>query len=359
MPEAYRTGRGAFVALPWPRGCGRDRLARTHRVRAHPGACGPTAIASCASCAARRKAPTTCGGIPMAGTIDAAGLEGLDAVVHLAGAGIGDKKWTADAQAAHPREPHAGDGPARPHAGRARSTHRRCWSRGRRWGTTATGATRSSPRQRPPGDDFPAAGRASRGRRRPRRRPRPGSGWSPSAPASCSPPTAARSSACCSPSSSGSVAGIGSGEQYMSWITLDDDVGAIRPPARPRPSVSGPVNLTAPEPGDQRRVHRARSARCCTVRRCCPTPLFAAEGGVRRRARRQRLLVDGQRVLPRVLEASGYAFARTDVESALRVRALVAAAALRRDASAAAGAERGGVTEGFRTPDLRDHNPAL
>ena len=33
---------------------------------------------------------------PAAGTIDAAGLEGIDAVVHLAGAGIGDKKWTDD-----------------------------------------------------------------------------------------------------------------------------------------------------------------------------------------------------------------------------------------------------------------------
>src|SRR5262245_52586947 len=32
---------------------------------------------------------------PAAGTIDAAGLEGVDAAVHLAGAGIGDKKWTA------------------------------------------------------------------------------------------------------------------------------------------------------------------------------------------------------------------------------------------------------------------------
>src|SRR3954451_18714774 len=33
---------------------------------------------------------------PRAGTIDAAGLEGLDAVVHLAGAGIGDKRWTPE-----------------------------------------------------------------------------------------------------------------------------------------------------------------------------------------------------------------------------------------------------------------------
>lgn len=31
---------------------------------------------------------------PHAGTIDAAALQGINAVVHLAGAGIGDKRWT-------------------------------------------------------------------------------------------------------------------------------------------------------------------------------------------------------------------------------------------------------------------------
>src|SRR5262245_29155637 len=36
---------------------------------------------------------------PAAGTIDAAGFEGLDAVVHLAGAGIGDKKWSPERKA--------------------------------------------------------------------------------------------------------------------------------------------------------------------------------------------------------------------------------------------------------------------
>ena len=33
---------------------------------------------------------------PEAGTIDAASLEGVGAVVHLAGAGIGDKRWDAE-----------------------------------------------------------------------------------------------------------------------------------------------------------------------------------------------------------------------------------------------------------------------
>lgn len=32
---------------------------------------------------------------PAVGTIDAAGLEGADTVIHLAGAGIGDRRWTA------------------------------------------------------------------------------------------------------------------------------------------------------------------------------------------------------------------------------------------------------------------------
>ena len=42
----------------------------------------------------------SCGGRPSAGTIDAAGLEGHDAVVHLAGVGIGDHRWTAEHKAA-------------------------------------------------------------------------------------------------------------------------------------------------------------------------------------------------------------------------------------------------------------------
>src|SRR4051794_24045526 len=33
---------------------------------------------------------------PVGGTIDAAGFEGIDGVVHLAGEGIGDKRWTPE-----------------------------------------------------------------------------------------------------------------------------------------------------------------------------------------------------------------------------------------------------------------------
>ena len=48
----------------------------------------------------RPTAPTRSRWDPAAGTIDAAGLEGHDAVVHLAGVGIGDHRWTAEHKAA-------------------------------------------------------------------------------------------------------------------------------------------------------------------------------------------------------------------------------------------------------------------
>jgi len=41
-------------------------------------------------------APDSIGWDPSAGSIDAGGLEGLDAVIHLAGAGVGDRRWNED-----------------------------------------------------------------------------------------------------------------------------------------------------------------------------------------------------------------------------------------------------------------------
>ena len=40
---------------------------------------------------------------PTGGTIDTAGLEGTEIVFHLAGAGIGDRRWTESVQAGDPR----------------------------------------------------------------------------------------------------------------------------------------------------------------------------------------------------------------------------------------------------------------
>ena len=48
---------------------------------------------------------------------------------------------------------------------------------------------------------------------------------------------------------------LGNGRQYMPWIHLDDHVAAITH-VLDHGDLTGPVNLTGAEPGDQRRVHR-------------------------------------------------------------------------------------------------------
>ena len=55
----------------------------------------------------RPPAPARPGGTPPAGSIDAGALDGADAVVHLAGAGIGDKRWSARAATRDRLEPGA------------------------------------------------------------------------------------------------------------------------------------------------------------------------------------------------------------------------------------------------------------
>ena len=64
---------------------------------------------------------------------------------------------------------------------------------------------------------------------------------------------------------------LGDGRQFMPWIALEDEVGAIVH-VLTHDDLSGPVNLTGPGPGDQRRVHpRGRAARCTGPRRGgCP-----------------------------------------------------------------------------------------
>ena len=107
---------------------------------------------------------------------------------------------------------------------------------------------------------------------------------------------------------------FGSGRQWMSWIALDDEVAAIVHLLGS--DIVGPVNLTAPEPvrnadlantiGDV--LHRP------TV---LPVPAFGPKlvlGGERADA----LLFESQRVLPHVLQADGYEWRYPTLEPALR-----------------------------------------
>ncbi|HEU4841600.1 MAG TPA: TIGR01777 family oxidoreductase [Ilumatobacteraceae bacterium] len=107
---------------------------------------------------------------------------------------------------------------------------------------------------------------------------------------------------------------FGSGRQWMSWIALDDEVGAIVHLLAS--SLSGPVNLTAPTPVRNSELtdtigtvlHRP------TV---LPVPSFGPKlvlGGERAGA----LLLEGQRVLPRKLLSDGFEFQHPTLGGALR-----------------------------------------
>jgi uncharacterized protein (TIGR01777 family) len=107
---------------------------------------------------------------------------------------------------------------------------------------------------------------------------------------------------------------IGSGRQYMSWISLADEVGALVH-AIDTPAIVGPLNLTAPNPVANATFTEALGTALHrpTV---LPTPLLPLK--LRYGAELvESLLVEGQRVLPAALEAGGYEFRDPELAGAL------------------------------------------
>ena len=107
---------------------------------------------------------------------------------------------------------------------------------------------------------------------------------------------------------------LGSGKQWMSWISIADHVAAVRF-LLGQDDLWGPVNLTAPEPVRNkdftkalaRAVHRPAIA-------IVPSPAlrvalggFADEGAL-----------VSQRVLPTRLEDAGFTFTFADIDAALQ-----------------------------------------
>lgn len=107
---------------------------------------------------------------------------------------------------------------------------------------------------------------------------------------------------------------LGGGAQYMSWITLDDVVGAIAHVLTTE-SLHGAVNLVAPEPVSNRNFTKTLGR---VLRR--PTrfavPAFAARLLFGEMA--DALLLASTRVQPGKLNASDYTFRYPDLEAALR-----------------------------------------
>jgi uncharacterized protein (TIGR01777 family) len=108
---------------------------------------------------------------------------------------------------------------------------------------------------------------------------------------------------------------MGSGAQYRSWISLDDEVGAILHCLTDQ-AVVGPVNATAPNPATDAELARALGS---VLHR--PTVLAVPSAALRLALGAEmadELILGGQRVLPTVLESRGYAFAHTELGEALR-----------------------------------------
>ena len=108
---------------------------------------------------------------------------------------------------------------------------------------------------------------------------------------------------------------VASGRQWMSWIARADVVGAILH-ALDHETLSGPVNVTAPNPATNAELTKALGAAVHrpTVLRTPLLPLKLRFGS----ELVETLLVAGQRVQPRRLQEGGYEFAHPDLEPALR-----------------------------------------
>jgi uncharacterized protein (TIGR01777 family) len=108
---------------------------------------------------------------------------------------------------------------------------------------------------------------------------------------------------------------IGDGNQYMSWIALEDLIGIIGCLIH-KDDISGPVNAVSPNPATNREFTKTLS-RILGRPAVIPLPGFAVrllfgEMG-------ETLLLEGAKVLPARLEASGYLFSYPDLPSALRL----------------------------------------
>ena len=105
---------------------------------------------------------------------------------------------------------------------------------------------------------------------------------------------------------------LGGGRQWWSWISLDDEVRAIRHLIDS--DASGAFNLTAPNPARQRDFQGALSA---VLRRpsLMHAPRFAIAAALGEMG--QALLLDSTRVLPDALTDDGFEFADPGLEPAL------------------------------------------
>ncbi|HUC41024.1 MAG TPA: TIGR01777 family oxidoreductase [Gemmatimonadales bacterium] len=107
---------------------------------------------------------------------------------------------------------------------------------------------------------------------------------------------------------------VGSGNQYVSWIAVDDIIKAVLH-VLDRRDLTGPVNLTAPAPVTNRELAK-------TLGKVLRRPVLVGVPGfalsLALGSEGADMLQSGQRVLPERLTASGFRFSFAELEPALR-----------------------------------------
>ncbi|MFF9404273.1 TIGR01777 family oxidoreductase [Streptomyces anandii] len=243
--------------------------------------------------------------------VDAAGLAGCDAVVNLAGAGVGDRRWT-DAYKREIRDSRVLGTAALAEAAASLDTPPRVFVSGSAIGFYGDTGGRAVDEDAPPGDGFlprlcveweeAAAPAQEAGIRTVFARTglvvaRGGGAWGRLFPLF----------------KAGLGGRLGSGAQYWSFIALHDEVAALRH-LLDTEGLSGPVNLTAPDPLTNREITAAMGR---VLRRPAP---FAVPAPVLRAVLGELAgdVLGSARVVPKRLLESGFSFAFPGIEDAVR-----------------------------------------
>ncbi|MEU8590747.1 TIGR01777 family oxidoreductase [Streptomyces sp. NPDC048664] len=243
--------------------------------------------------------------------VDAAGLVGCDAVVNLAGAGIGDHRWT-DAYKKSLRDSRVLGTAALAEAVASLPDAPRVFVCGSAIGYYGDTGDRAVDEQAPPGDGFlsslcveweeAAAAAREAGVRTVFTRTglvvaRGGGAWGRLFPVF----------------RAGLGGRMGDGRQYWSYISLHDEVAAIRH-LIDSDGLSGPFNLTAPQPLTNGEI-TAAMGRVLHRPAVVPAPAPALRLALGEMADE---VLGSARVLPKRLLESGFSFAFPGIEEALR-----------------------------------------
>ncbi|MGW7408977.1 TIGR01777 family oxidoreductase [Streptomyces sp. NPDC054833] len=243
--------------------------------------------------------------------VDTAGLVGCDVVVDLAGAGIGDRRWT-DAYKRKIRDSRVLGTAALAEAVAALDEPPRVFVSGSAIGVYGDTGDRAVDETAPPGDGFlpslcveweeAAAPAEEAGVRTVFARTglvmaREGGAWARLFPLF----------------KAGLGGRMGDGRQYWSFISLHDEVAAIRHLIDTE-DLSGPVNLTAPTPLTNREI-TAAMGRVLHRPAVLPVPAPVLRSVLGEMAGD---VLGSQRVLPKRLLESGFVFAFPGIEDALR-----------------------------------------